>query len=291
MVDKVALWEELTSIKSSYQDKVWGLCGDFNAVRSEGERKGIRGGSSKKSEIIGFNSFIERNLLFEIPIVGKKYTWYKANGSAKSRLDRIFVSEEWLQKWPECKQYVQPRVVSDHCAIVVKSVLKDWGPSPFRTIDAWQMEPGFKEMVKEKWCSYTVQGNSLTKIKDKLKILKADLRVWNREVFGCLNTNRKRLLKEIEDLDVQDNVLDLDECDKRLRMELISHLREVDKKLESLSRQKARANWAKYGDINSKYFHSVIRWRRMRNSVKGVMVGSTWCEDPLVVRREAKSLF
>jgi len=91
---------------------------------------------SQKGEIKGFNDFIERNMLMELPVVGKKYTWFKANGTAKSRLDRVLVFDEWLQKWPIGKQYIQPREVSDHCAIVVKCVSKDWGPKPFRSINA-----------------------------------------------------------------------------------------------------------------------------------------------------------
>jgi len=80
MSDKVALWEELKSLKSSYQDKVWCLCVDFNVVRRETERKGVSGNGSQKSEINNFNGFIESNFLLDMPIVGKKYTWYKANG-------------------------------------------------------------------------------------------------------------------------------------------------------------------------------------------------------------------
>jgi len=67
----------------------------------------------------------------DLPIVGKKYTWFKSNGSAKSRLDRILVSEEWMNIWPMYKQYIQQREVSDHCALVVKTMDKDWGPKPF----------------------------------------------------------------------------------------------------------------------------------------------------------------
>jgi len=74
-------------------------------------------------------------------------------------------------------------------------------------------------------------------------------------------------------------------------MELFTQLRLVDKKLDSLSRQKARANWFKFGDTNSKFFHFVIRWRRLKNEVRGVEVDNQWCEEPEVVRREAKILF
>jgi len=110
--------------------------------------KGLMLGTPK-NKIKNFNLFIENNLLLELPSVGRKYTWYRANGSAKSILDRVLVSEEWLQEWPLSKQYTQPREISDHCAIVVKSVVKDWGHKPFRSIDAWLLDGDFKNLVKE----------------------------------------------------------------------------------------------------------------------------------------------
>ncbi|XP_068503620.1 uncharacterized protein [Phaseolus vulgaris] len=175
--DKKTLWGELSSIKTTHQKCPWCFIGDFNVVRRTNERKGKSTRGSQTSEIRLFNEFIEGNLLLDIPIVGMKYTWFKANGSAKSRLDRVLVSEEWIQKWPMCKQYIQPREVSDHCAVIVKSMLKDWGPQPFRSIDAWLMESNFKELVKDKWNSYVVRRDGITNFKDKLKILKEDLKV------------------------------------------------------------------------------------------------------------------
>ena len=117
--DKKILWEELSSIKRACQDKVWCLCGDFNVARSRSERKGIRDRADQSREIVGFNNFIDTNALLDLPIVGKIFTWFKANGSAKSRLDRVLVLEEWLDEWPMSKQYVQKLEVFDHCAIVV----------------------------------------------------------------------------------------------------------------------------------------------------------------------------
>ena len=40
--DKILLWEALMTLKQSYQNLAWCLCGDFNAVRRPEERKGIR---------------------------------------------------------------------------------------------------------------------------------------------------------------------------------------------------------------------------------------------------------
>jgi len=175
--DKKTLWEDLSNIKRASQEKAWCFCGDFNAVRSCTERKGTRVGVDHSREIVGFNSFIEANLLLDLPIVGKKYTWFKSNGSAKSRIDRVLVSEDWLTRWPMSKQYVKRREVSDHCAIMVKSVEKDWGPKPFRSIDAWFLERGFRKMVKEKWSSYSAEGNAFVSFKEKLKRLKGVLKI------------------------------------------------------------------------------------------------------------------
>ena len=179
--EKVSLWGELTDLKKGSADSVWCFCGDFNAIRKRCERKGVNVRDNQSSEMRGFNSFIDTNFIIEIPLVGKPFTWFNSNGKAKSRLDRVLVTEDWMQAWPMCKQYVQRREVSDHCAIVVKSVEKDWGPKPFRSIDAWYMERGFGHMVKEKWISYPSQGNAFTVIKEKMKRLKGDLKVWNRD--------------------------------------------------------------------------------------------------------------
>ncbi|XP_068487120.1 uncharacterized protein [Phaseolus vulgaris] len=168
---------------------------------------------------------------------------------------------------------------------------KNWGPKPFRTIDVWLMEEGFNGMVKEKWQSYTVQGNEILKLKDKLKLLKGDLKIWNRDVYGNLHTIKMSILSEIESLDS----LDLDGGSVRSgrleRMELTNWLREVDRKINPLMFQKERVSWFKYGDSCTKFYHSSLRWRRLRNEVKGVEVGGQWCEEPCTVRIEAKKVF
>ena len=146
-------------------------------------------------------------------------------------------------------------------------------------------------MVKRKWDSYHVQGDSMSVLKDKLKLLKADLKAWNRNTFGCLETNKKRIVSEIEELDAKDDNGALDGIGNLRRMELFSQLGLIDKKLDSIYRQKARVNWSKYGDTNSKFFHFAIRWRRLKNEVKGVEINSQWWEESEVVRREAKHLF
>jgi len=83
----------------------------------------------------------------DIPLVGRKFTWYRLNGSARSRLDRALVSDEWLIQQPGSKKYVLSKQVSDHCALIVKNSIKDW----VRTFHVWERSQDFKEVVKNAW--------------------------------------------------------------------------------------------------------------------------------------------
>ena len=46
-----------------------------------------------------FNDFIDKSKLVDILMVDRKFTWYKLNGSVKSRIYRVLVSREWLDIW------------------------------------------------------------------------------------------------------------------------------------------------------------------------------------------------
>jgi len=75
--------------------------------------------------------------------------------------------------------------------------------------------------------------------------------------------------------------------------ELLSQLQVINMKIESILQQKSRALWIKQGDSNSKYFHATIKWRRMRNEIKGVhcLSSDTWMEDPNTVKEMVKEFY
>ena len=42
-----------------------------------------------------------------------------------------------------------------------------------------------------------MEGNCIFVLKEMLKLLKADLKVWNRSVFGCVESDKRRIEMEI----------------------------------------------------------------------------------------------
>jgi hypothetical protein len=56
--------------------------------------------------------------------------------------------------------------------------------------------------VKGWWRSYVYEGTPSFVFARKLKALKHDLKQWNEEVFGNVGANRKKLEKDLCELDL-----------------------------------------------------------------------------------------
>jgi len=214
--EKVLLWREIEALLVNVNSPIRCLIGDFNSVRSAAERKGIHSGTVNSCDLARFNDFIEMCALRDIPVVGRKFTWYRPNGTARSRLDRVLVSDKWLLQWQGSKQFVQSRQVSDHCALVVKNSIVDWGPKPFCTFDVWQQSLGFKEVVKKAWDTSAHSGSSMENLREKLKWMKLQIKRWNKEVFVSDKIARQKLIDKISELDQCDDEGTLQD-DKRVK--------------------------------------------------------------------------
>ncbi|KAL6569961.1 hypothetical protein OROMI_014475 [Orobanche minor] len=55
--------------------------------------------------------------------------------------------------------------------------------------------------------------------------------------------------------------------------------------------QKAKMKWAKFGDINSAFYHRMINGRRLKNEIPGLEIQGLWCNDPSTVKIFVKETF
>jgi hypothetical protein len=82
--------------KLGFGNGKWCVIGDFNAVLYPEERRDLSAETFSNLEMRGFRSFLEDVDLIDLPILGRRFTWYHANGVAMSRIDRGWVPPEWL---------------------------------------------------------------------------------------------------------------------------------------------------------------------------------------------------
>jgi len=145
--------------------------------------------------------------------------------------------------------------------------------------------------VETKWDSYNVYGDGLSSLKEKLKKLKRDLKIWNKDVFGYTNLQKQTIINKISELDKLDDESNLKDEMRLERRDLFFQLNLVNHREDALWKQKSRAKWIEEGNSNSKYFHSMVNWRRKKNEIKGVEIQGQWWERLDVVKGIVKDYF
>ncbi|GAU35782.1 hypothetical protein TSUD_56590 [Trifolium subterraneum] len=197
----------------------------------------------------------------------KKFTWYRGDGLAMSRLDRFLISDSWASTFPNCVQMALPRTLSDHCPIMLSVDVQDWGPKPFRMLKCWADIPGYVEFVNLKWQSFLIHGWSGHVLKSKLKLMKAELRTWHQTHVANLDGKIQWATSRLEELDTCKEGRGLDEVEEAELLSLPVDIMALSKLQANMYWQKSRFTWLREGDANSKFFHGVMSSRRRANSI------------------------
>ena len=151
----------------------------------------------------------------------------------------------------------------------------------------WLKHEGFKEILKGWWQNLVFHGSFSFILVAKLKTLKGILKVWNREVFGRVETNKLEALRRVsywDDLE-KERKLGLEEHEGRTKAK-------DDFKswalMEEISwRQKSKETWLKEGDKNTRFFHRMTNAHRRRNFLQSLSInGRRLDKEVEIVKRE-----
>ncbi|GAU48536.1 hypothetical protein TSUD_282880 [Trifolium subterraneum] len=286
---KRKLWSDLLEFKQNNEQGEWCLGGDFNVVLKTGERKGSSA-LCRQNERLEFCQFVEAMELCDVPVAGKKFSWFSADGTSMSRLDRFLLSEKFIDSEKVTGQWIGSRDISDHCPIWLLCSNLNWGPKPFKVNNCWLEHPEFKPFVEKTWNKLNVEGKKAFVIKEKLKRLKEELRRWNRDVFGILDLNIENIVRELNEAE---GLLAIDGANS-----VTCDVSAINKKFwdqlhfkESLIKQKSRLKWVREGDSNSRFFHASIKSRRRRNQLSILRRGEEWIQGVDNIKSEVKNYF
>ena len=133
-----------------------------------------------------------------------------------------------------------PRVISDHCLLLVETGDVGRGRCAFKFENMWLKAEGFVEKVQQWWSSYSFLGYPSFVLAQKLKALKEDLKKWNKEEFGDL-AFKKCLLSELLGLDAKEDILGLSLEDQARQTQVKGEIEVLASLEETFWRQKSRA--------------------------------------------------
>ena len=141
-----------------------------------------------------FSDFIETNFLVDLPLVRGEYTWFHdSKNPSMSRIDRVLVSTNWEDHFLDVTQRPLPRVISNHCPLLVEVGGMSREKTSFKFKNMWLKVEGFVNLLWGWWNGYHFVGPPSYLIACKLKALKGDLKHWNKHVFGNVSFRKKNV--------------------------------------------------------------------------------------------------
>ncbi|XP_012442051.2 uncharacterized protein LOC105767072 [Gossypium raimondii] len=245
----------------------------WDMLRREGGRR------KPKTLMDEFANFLDELNLSDVKTCNGWYTWTNnrdGNGLVKERLDRFIISDAVMESLPFLITYIVRQSKSDHEAILLDTE----GNKPknknidqrvrFRYDHCWSKEKGARDIINGIWSNR--ERDSL----EKMESVRVKLGPWQNHRYRNMKTRIKELEKEISRL------MDGLSCDQSTSLlkdarRRLGHLYDVEERYWAT---RARSQWLKDGDRNTRYFHVWASGRRKKNYIERLKdTYEIWHED------------
>ncbi|GJU86306.1 RNA-directed DNA polymerase, eukaryota, reverse transcriptase zinc-binding domain protein [Tanacetum coccineum] len=215
------------------------IMGDFNEVRYATERMGSH--FCRRSASF-FNDFISSSGLLDIPMGGMRFTRMNTLGSKLSKIDRILVSNHFLDKWLNSHILALIKEFSYHSSLLLLNSVNDFGPIPFKFYNSWLLHEDFVNVITNRWSSPTDSHLNLSAaiFKAKLKKLKLAIKLWRTTVVATETTAAMELREKKMEIDVRAEHSLLSAADMFTRSDIVKSLTAMEHKNLKDQRQKAK---------------------------------------------------
>lgn len=283
--ERVDLWAELIHLQSSLDldSTNWILGGDLNQILHPSEHSASTV-DALDSLMYQLRDCFTQLGLFDLRYIGPSLTWINSQpeNPISKKLDRLMVNNSFVASFSHALATFHPPNFSDHspCVLDLAFILPLAGTQPFKFQNYLTKHPGFAQLIHEAWIHAGNVSQTLAQLCWKLKQIKSDLRILNKENYSKIQervneTNRLLQIAQVQALQDPSPITFQAERDLHQKW---NFLREIE---EIFFRQKSRINWLREGDLNTTYFHRICQTRASYNAIRAFLSSSgTWITNP-----------
>uniref|UniRef100_A0A803P542 Reverse transcriptase domain-containing protein n=1 Tax=Cannabis sativa TaxID=3483 RepID=A0A803P542_CANSA len=278
---KSVTWNLLNRLYDDAPLSPWLIIGDFNDYLSVSDKNLTT--VPPIHAMHHFHSFLNKGNHLPLNHSGNKFTW--RHGLILERLDWCTVNQSWKNLFPRASLFHLGFYGSDHRALKVQledKLSNTQSHTRFHLENHWLNDPSFSNTINSSWClSTTFPSFPLQNFLAKQSYCLSAIKDWSSSQYP-LKVQIARTQTELHR--VLNNTKPTTQSLQQATF-LQSNLDGLLQKDEIYWKQRAKVDWLRAGDKNTKVFHHKASIRKKNNFIRGISLpdGSVAHDSPTIL--------
>lgn len=211
--EKVVFLEELEAIRDACPGP-WALTGDFNLILNEADKSNHQ---IDRANLRRFRQCVANLHLPDLHLHGRCFTWSnERDNPTLMRLDRVLVSMDWDETFPNSHLRGLGSDASDNCPLLLHTNMGTMTKARFHFEVFWPKFNDYEDTIQAAWQHPSTTCGPLHRLDNLLRTMVCELQRWSATKIGGIRDQLLMARELIHRLDLAQESRQLSEAESEL---------------------------------------------------------------------------